>query len=251
MNYAAPYISGNSLIHSLDPRTKLIITIFIVSFTLLADNFTSLAILIFLLSLMMTLSQIRPLYIFTPLRASIWLLLFTFLIYLVSSPEYSLTHRLYAGILFTSRLIVLVLFISVLSLTTSPLDLCSGLEYLLSPLKRIKFPLGEVILIIHLSLRFIPTLFQELERIIKALSTRGINFKKGNILKQLKCLIPVMLVLFKNSFHRADELALVLEARGYQISQNRTKLKELRMTLKDYLCLLIVGIMLVVFWWVK
>jgi len=240
------YIPTNSLIHSLDPRTKLIITVFVVSFTLLANNFSSLGIIIFLLSLMIILTQIRPIYIFIHLLPSIWLLIFTFLIYLVSSQEYSLTHRLYLGTLFTSRLMVLILFISILSITTSPLDLCSGLEYLLSPLKRTRFPLQEIILIIHLSLRFIPTLFQELERILRALSARGIDFKKGNLLNRLTRLIPVMLMLFKNSFSRADELALVLESRGYQISKNRTKLKELRMTRKDYLFLLLVGVILVV-----
>jgi len=240
------YIPANSVIHSLDPRTKLLITVFVVSLTLLADNFSSLGVIIFLLSLMIILSQIRPSYIFLPLLPSIWLLIFTFLIYLVPFQEYSLTQRLYLGTLFTSRLIVLILFVSILSITTSPLALCSGLESLLSPLKRIRFPLPEVILIIHLSLRFIPSLFQELERIIRAFSARGTDFKKGNLLRRLTRLIPVMVVLFKNSFVRADELAFVLESRGYQISKNRTKLKELKMTRKDYLFLLLVGFILIV-----
>jgi len=176
--------------------------------------------------------------------------MFTFLIYLIATQGYSLNQRLYLGTLFTSKLIVLVLFVSVLSLTTSPLNLSHGLEYLLSPLKKIRIPTQDIILILHLSLRFIPTLFQELERTIIAQSARGVNFKKGNILTRLKHLIPIMVLLFKNSFRRADELALALESRGYQLNQTRTKLKEIKMTVKDYLFLLLMGITLVIFWWI-
>ncbi|MEW6096363.1 MAG: energy-coupling factor transporter transmembrane component T [bacterium] len=239
------YIPINSLIHSLDPRTKLIITVFLISLTLLSDNFTTLYLIVSILVLMIILTQIRFSYIFAQLLSLIWLLIFTFLIYLVPTQEYSLNQLLYLWTLFTSKLIVLVLFVSVLSLTTSPLDLSDGLEYFLSPLKKIRIPIQDIILIIHLSLRFIPTLFQELERTIRAQSARGVDFKKGNILTRLKRLIPVMVLLFKNSFRRADELALALESRGYHL--NKTRTKKLRMTIKDYLFLLLMGIILVIF----
>lgn len=244
-----PYIPGNSIIHLLDPRTKLLITVFVVYFTTLTNNFIKLCVITSLLVLMITLSQIQlKSLIFAPLRLIICLLIFTFLIYLAASPYYSLNQRLYSGTLFTFRLIILVLFVSILSLTTSPLNLCSGLEYLLNPLKKIRIPTQEIILIIHLSLRFIPILFQELETIINAQSTRGINFNKGNILNRLRRLIPIIILLFRISFHRADELALALESRGYQLHKNRTKLKELKMSLKDYLFILL-GIILMIFWW--
>ncbi len=220
------YIPGNSVIHSLDTRIKLIITVFLISFTLLADNFITLSVMISLLLLMIALTQIRLSYVFVPLRSLIWLLIFTFSIYLIDTQEYSLNQRLYLGVLFTSKLIILFLFVSVLSLTTSPLDLCHGLEYLLHPLKKIRIPTREIILIIHLSLRFIPTLFQELEKTIRAQAARGIDFKKGNILYRIRRLIPIMVLLFKNSCQRADELALALESRGYQLGKNRTKLNK-------------------------
>lgn len=245
------YIPGNSVIHSLDPRTKLIMTVSLLCLTLLSGNFTTLGVIIFFLLLMMTLTQIPFNYIFAPLRSLslIWLLIFTYLIYLVSSQEYPLNQRLYLGTLFTSKLIVLVLFVSVLSLTTSPLDLCHGLEYLSGPLKKIRIPIQDIILVIHLSLRFVPILFQEVKRIISAQSARGVDLKKGNILNRMKRLIPMIILLFKNSFYRADELALALEARGYQPSKDRTKLKELRMTIKDYLFLIFIGIILVIGDW--
>lgn len=243
------YVRANSVIHSLDPRTKLIIIVFVLYFTILTDNFIKLSIITSFLVLIIILSRIQlNSLIFAPLRSLIYLLIFTFLIYLVSSPsEYSLTQRLYSGILYTSRLIVLVLFISILSTTTSPIDLCFGLEYLLFPLKKIRIPTQKIIFIIHLSLMFIPILFQELERLINIYASRGVNFKKGNILNRIRRLIPIMILLFKISFHRADELALVLESRGYQLHKNRTKLKELKMTAKDYL-LIVIGIVLMIFW---
>lgn len=243
------YIPGNSVIHSLDPRTKLIMTVSLLCLTLLSGNFTTLGVIIFFLLLMMTLTQIPFSYIFAPLRSGIWLLIFTYLIYLVATQEYSLNQRLYLGTLFTSRLIVLILFVSVLSLTTSPLNLCYGLEYLLSPLKKIRIPTQDIILVIHLSLRFIPILFQEVERIMRAHSAQRVDLKKGNILNRIRHLIPMIILLFKNSFYRADELALALEARDYQPGKNRTKLKELRMTIKDYLFLIFIGIILVIGDW--
>lgn len=243
-------ISHNSIIHSLDPRTKLIITLSLILLTLLADNFTKLGVIVSILILMIVLAQIRISYIFRSVLSLFWLLIFTFLIYLIIPQEHSLDERLYMGTLVTSKLIVLILFVSILGLTTSPLDLCSGLEYLLTPLKKIKIPVAEIVLIIHLSLRFIPTLFQELERIIKAQSARGVNFKKGNILIRLKRLIPIMVLLFKNSLRRADELAFTLESRGYQLTKVRTKLRELKMTIRDYLFLLFIGITLAILEWI-
>jgi energy-coupling factor transport system permease protein len=234
------YIPGNSIIHSLDPRTKLIITLFFALFILLADNFISLGIICFVLILMIVLTRIKISYIFLPIRFLSWLLIFTLLIYLATS-------QFYLGVLFTLKLIILVLFVSILSLTTSPLDLCHGLEYLLNPIKKIKIPVQELILIIHLSMRFIPTLFQELDRIIKAHAVRGVDLKSGTYLTRIKRIIPIMVILFKNSFRRADELALALESRGYQMTKNRTKLKKLMMTTKDYSFLILMGIIMVLF----
>lgn len=241
------YIPGNSIIHSLDPRTKLIIIVFFALFILLADNFATIGITGFVLILIIVLTQLRISYILLPIRFLSLILIFTFLVYLVDSEGYSLNQRLYLGVLFTLRLIFIVLFVWVLSLTTSPLDLCHGLEYLLSPLKKLKIPISEIILIIHLSLRFIPTLFEELDRIIKAHSARGVDFKKGNIITRIKRLVPVMVLLFKNSFHRADELALVLDLKGYHLSKNRTKLKRLKMDIKDYSFFILIGIILLIF----
>ncbi|MEW6608100.1 MAG: energy-coupling factor transporter transmembrane protein EcfT [bacterium] len=238
------YIPGNSVIHSLDPRAKLIMIVTALLFTVLADNFTTLGIIIFILLLMIILTQLQLKDIFVQLRFLKWLLIWTFLIYLIAPQEYSLNQRLYSGTLFSVKLVVLILWVSVLGLTTSSVDLCHGLEYLLTPLKKIKIPIQDIILILHLSLRLIPILFEELNTAIKM---EEIEVKKGNILKKIRYIIPAMVLLFKNSFQRADELAVVLESSGDQIIKNRTK--KLKMAKKDYLFLSVIGITLVIGNW--
>ncbi|MDI6735772.1 MAG: energy-coupling factor transporter transmembrane component T [bacterium] len=232
------YIPGNSIIHSLDPRTKLLGTVFLLSLTLSTDNFIRLGIIIFVLSLMIILAQLQLRYVLGQLRPLIWFLIFTFLIYLLPVSAYSLNQRLCLGTLFTSKLIVLVLFVSILITTTPELDLVHGLEYLLSPLKKIRLPVQDLVLIIYLSLQFIPVLHEELQSIY------GVDIKSGNILNRLRHLLPMLIIVFRNSFEKADKLAFDLTSPNYPFSENATKL---RMTIKDYLFLGLLGIILVVF----
>ncbi|MFH1563423.1 MAG: energy-coupling factor transporter transmembrane protein EcfT [Nitrospirota bacterium] len=246
------YIPGNSIIHSLDPRTKLISTVFLLSFTLLINNFIKLGVIVSILLLIIILAHLqqpsfklvpgfKPVrYILVQLRPLVWFLIFTFSIYLLPVSSYSLNQRLCLGTLFTSKLIVLVLFVSILTTTTAELDLCHGLEYLLSPLKRLRLPVQDLVLIIYLSLQFIPILHEELERVTQ--SIKGVDFKKGNILNRLKHLLPMIVIVFKNSFEKADKLALDLPS-----GENTVNLKKLRMTIKDYLFLGLLGIILIIF----
>ncbi len=209
------YIPGNSIIHSLDPRTKLLGTVFLLLFTLLTDNFIRLGILIFILSLMIILAHLQPGYILGQLRPLSWFLIFTFLIYLLPVSAYSLSQRLYLGTLFTSKLIVLVLFVSILTTTTAELDLCYGLECLLSPLKKIRLPVQDMVLIIYLSLQFIPILHEELQSIY------GVDIKAGHILNRLKQLLPMLSIVFRNSFEKADKLALTLASPDYPLKRKK------------------------------
>ena len=135
----------------------------------------------------------------------------------------------------TARITLIVLGASLLTLTTSPVELADGIESLMSPLKYIKFPVHEFALIMSIALRFIPTLLDETDRIIKAQKARGADFDSGNIFKRAKALIPVLIPLLISSFRRADELADAMDARCYSGSKVRTKFKKMRVGWRDLL----------------
>lgn len=139
-----------------------------------------------------------------------------------------------AGFIF-ARISLIVLGASILTLTTSPVEIADGIESLLYPLKWIKFPVHEFALIMSIALRFIPTLLDETDRIIKAQKSRGADFESGNLFKRAKALIPVLIPLLVGSFRRADELADAMDARCYAGSKNRTRYKKLKMTWRDLL----------------
>lgn len=140
-----------------------------------------------------------------------------------------------------ARITLMVLGASLLTLTTSPVELADGIESLLYPLKFIKFPVHEFALIMSIALRFIPTLMEETDRIIKAQKARGGDFESGNIFKKIKALIPVLIPLLISSFRRADELADAMDARCYSGSKNRTKFKKMKMTYRDLMGILVVA----------
>ena len=135
----------------------------------------------------------------------------------------------------------MVLGASLLTLTTSPVELADGIESLLYPLKLIKFPVHEFALIMSIALRFIPTLLEETDRIIKAQKARGADFESGNIFKKIKALIPILIPLLISSFRRADELADAMDARCYSGSKNRTRYKKLTFTYRDLIGVLVIA----------
>ena len=137
-------------------------------------------------------------------------------------------------IMMALRLVLLVLGTSVLTLTTTPTDLTDGLESLLSPLKTVKFPVHDVAIIMSIALRFIPTLMDETQRIINAQKARGADFDTGNVFKRAKAMIPVLVPMFVSAFRRADELAFALDARCYNATENRTKMKKPHVTYRDF-----------------
>lgn len=139
------------------------------------------------------------------------------------------------------KITLVVLGASLLTLTTSPVDIADGIESLMYPLKWIKFPVHEFALIMSIALRFIPTLLDETDRIIKAQKARGANFESGNVFKRAKALIPVLIPLLISSFRRAEELADAMDARCYSGSKNRTKYKKMRLSWRDAIATLVVG----------
>ena len=154
------------------------------------------------------------------------------------------------GIFISMRFFLLVLVTSLLTLTTTPIEITDGIEYLLAPLKKVNFPVHELALMMSISLRFIPTLMQETEKIMKAQIARGVEFTSGPFKERLKAIIPLLIPLFISSFKRAEELAVAMEARGYRGGEGRTKYRQLKWTNVDtsmILLLMVVTALLVIF----
>ena len=156
------------------------------------------------------------------------------------------------GLQMAARLVFLILFSSLLTYTTSPIRLTDGIEHLLNPFRRIGVPAHELAMMMTIALRFIPTLLDETDRIMKAQSARGADFVTGSIIQRAKNMVPLLVPLFISAFRRADELAIAMEARCYRGGVNRTRMKELSITWVDYVGLgavFIVTAILLILWW--
>lgn len=249
------YYPANSVIHNLDPRTKIVLVMSFVTFIFISPtiigNIVSLVFLLFVIKL----SKIPAKVLLKTLKNVVALLILTgtLNIFFMQSGEvlfelYFLrvtTGGLYYAFRMIFRLIILVLASSMLTFTTKTLDFADGLENLLEPLKKIKFPSHEIAMMITIALRFIPTIVEELEKIKNAQISRGADFETGNFMKKIKSFIPILIPLFVSSFKRADELATAMESRCYRGDINRTKLKQLKRTKSDYIAFLILGIYLI------
>ena len=245
------YIPGNTIVHRLDPRIKIIL-VFMYMITLFLINSLVYYIPMFLFVYMtIKIANLSFLNIIKSLKSIIFILAFTTLIHIFSTPGKELVkfigltitlegieRAIYIGV----RLILLVIGTSYLTLTTSTTKLTDGIESLLSPLKVIKFPAHELAMMISIALRFIPTLFDEANKIRKAQLARGAEFDSGNIMKKAKSMVPLLVPLFINSFRRAKELAIAMESRGYRGSEGRTRLNPLKLRKLDYIVFIIVTI---------
>ncbi len=242
------YYQTDSVIHKLDPRLKICINFLFLIFVFISKtflgNFISFA---FLLSTII-LAKI-PLKIIVKIFKSLWLImLFSFLtnIFLVKSGKILLkmdyltitTGGIYYALQIIFRLVILIIASSMLTFTTKTLELAAGFESLLKPLKKLKFPSQEISLMITISLRFIPTIIEELDKIKKAQMSRGIDFESRKI-KNIRNFIAILIPLFVSSFKRADELALAMEARCYRGDIERTSIKIFKLDKNDYTAILI------------
>lgn len=243
------YYPGHSFLHRLDPRTKLVLAIaYIVAIFLCNNYYTYLACFVFLAGATL-LSQVPLKSILKSMKAILFLVLFTAVINVLFYKEghvyahwwvFTITD---GGLIFASkmtmRLIFLVLGTTLVTLTTTPMNLTDGLESLLTPLKWIKIPVHDIAIIMSIALRFIPTFMEEIDKITMAQKARGADFESGNVFKRAKALLPVLIPLFVSAFRRADELALALDARCYAATPKRTKMKVLRFSWLDLLATLL------------
>lgn len=241
------YFPGESIVHKYDPRLKIItMIIFIISLFFINTYFPYVFVVAYLL-LVINIAKIPIKMVLRGLRPLRIIILITFVINLFFLPGeeifrfYFLSisrQGLNTAILMAIRLILLVLGTSLLTYTTSPIELTDGIESLLNPLKKIKVPAHEIAMMMTIALRFIPTLIEETDKIMKAQMARGADFESGNILKRAKNLVPLLVPLFLNSFRRADELATAMEARCYRGGEGRTKMKVLKITKIDQILFL-------------
>lgn len=236
------YIPGNSVVHRLDPRTKIIITLAYMILLFALNKFYGYIFPVAFLLIAVTLSRIPARYLLKGLKPLIFIIALTFILnsfmikgrVIYEIGPLDITYEgLSQGAFMTIRLILLITGTSLLTLTTSPISLTDGIERLLSPFKKIGVPAHELAMMMTIALRFIPTLLEETDKIMKAQMARGADFESGNLINRAKNLVPLLVPLFISAFRRADDLAMAMEARCYRGGDNRTRLKELKMTFID------------------
>jgi energy-coupling factor transport system permease protein len=239
------YFPGQSAIHKLDPRMKIIIAIIYITAIFLASDIYILAMVFAVNLIIIALSKIPFIIIIKALKPLIFIMAFTFFIniFMIAGDTLLLEIafiRIYLdglihAVFMITRIVSLVSATSIfITYTTSPTMLTDAIERLLSPLKKIKVPVHEFAMMMILTLTYIPVLIEELEKIINAQKARGADFYSGNILKRAKALIPVLIPLIVSAFRRADELATAMECRCYRVGEGRTKMKRLRYAAKDF-----------------
>ncbi|MEW8987519.1 MAG: energy-coupling factor transporter transmembrane protein EcfT, partial [Bacillus sp. (in: firmicutes)] len=210
------YIPADSVLHRMDPRSKLVLIFLFVCVVFLANNALTYGTLLVYTLTMLSLSKISIRFIMAGLKPVLWLVVFTLLLHLFLTKEGNLLFQwgwievyeegIKQGLFISLRFFLLILMTSLLTLTTTPIEITDGLEELLGPLKRVKFPVHELALMMSISLRFIPTLMQETDKIMKAQSARGVDFTGGPVKDRVKAIIPLLIPLFISSFKRAEEL---------------------------------------------
>lgn len=236
------YVPGASALHRLDARAKFVAVALLIAALFSTRHPLAYGLIAALVALATALSGTRPGAILDGLRPILALLVFTALINVFTTPGEAV-YRVgpvavtregltVAGLLAT-RLILLVWATTLMTMTTTPMALTDGLERLFGPLKRLRVPVHEVALMMSISLRFIPTMFEEAERIMKAQMSRGADFESGSPLRRARALIPILVPLFVASFRRAEELALAMEARAYTGGEGRTHFREARFSRRD------------------
>lgn len=236
------YIPTNSVIHQLDPRIKIaIIALFMVCVFFVPNLLMYLPVFAGLIGVIL-LSKISPKYVLKGLKPLRLIILLTFVLNALVTPgeiiaEFWIFKITSEGLLRASfmaiRLMLLVLGTSMLTLSTSPIELTDGLEAIFKPLSRFGFPAHELAMMMSIALRFIPTLIEESDKIMKAQTARGADFESGGMIQRAKSLVPLLVPLFINSLRRAEELATAMEARCYRGGEGRTRLNELRLKRGD------------------
>jgi len=248
------YLPLDSLIHKLDSRTKIISTIFYIVSVFLINNLYSYALVVLYLILCISFSKVHFKFILKGLRPIVFLIVFTSILQLFFTSGVEVLYKLGPFVIYKEsvirtivlifRLIFMIVGTSLMTLTTSPIELTDGIESLMRPLKRIGVPAHEIAMMLTIALRYIPILMDETDKIMKAQMSRGAELDSKNIIKKAKNLIPILIPLFVSSIRRSDELSMAMESRCYRGGEGRTKLKKLEFVSMDYVAFAITGVYL-------
>lgn len=243
------YFPGDTIIHRLDPRIKILVALLFLVAVFVVHTMWGFLALAILFGMITAAAKLGVVTILRSIRPLLFIIIFTFVLnilfysgetiywqwgYLVISKE-----GIEKAIFIAIRLVLLIVATSLLTLTTSPMQLTDGLESLLRPMKKIKFPVHEMSMMMSIAMRFIPTLIEETDRIMKAQTARGAEFDSGNLFKKAKNMIPLLVPLFVGAFKRADELALAMESRCYHGDEGRTRMKVLCLQKMDVVALIL------------
>lgn len=252
------FFPGKSIIHRLDPRTKLILLVIYIVMLFVADSWLSYGIMLLILVSCIHLSRIPLKAIVRGMKPVVMILIFTGVLNLFFTDGGTVlvdfwiititSEGLIRAIFMMSRILMLISGTFLLTYTTSPISLTDGLESLMGPLKKLHVPVHELSMMMCIALRFIPTLIEETDKIMCAQKARGADFESGNIMQKAKALVPILVPLFISAFRRADELATAMECRCYQGDVGRTKMKLLRYSRGDLeaFCFGILGLAVIV-----
>ena len=238
------YFPGNSIIHRLDPRTKILLVILLIITSFSAQNYLCIGLSVFFVVAIMLLSKISLKLYFKSMKVIFFIILFTSVMNLFYGKGYTIFRfgfinvtigALNNSIFIAARLLCMICIGSALTFTTSPTDLTDALEKLLSPLKIFKLHVNELAMMITIALRFVPTLLIETDKIINAQKSRGADLETGSLISRAKSLIPILVPLFVSSFRRAYDLSIAMDCRCYTGGNNRTRMKVLSFKLTDFI----------------
>ena len=236
------YFPGKSVLHRLDPRMKILLTVGYIIMLFSVSNPLGLCVGILFLVFAYAISGIPPRMITKSLKPVIPIIIFTTVLnmfFVKGDPlfDWWIFHisrqGLLTAVVMTIRIICLIAGTSLLTYTTSPITLTDGLERLMKPLKKVHFPVHELSMMMTIALRFIPTLIEETDKILNAQKARGADLESGGIMQRAKALVPILIPLFVSAFRRADELALAMECRCYRGDVGRTRMKQLHYSWQD------------------
>ena len=237
------YFPGNSPVHRLDPRTKLLLLVGYITALFTAENWLSYLVVFTFLSIAIVISTISLKTIVSGMKPLAMILVFTGILNIFFTTGENVAVKFWVitiywegvvrAVFMMARILMLITGTFLLTYTTSPIALTDGLESLLGPLKKLRMPVHELAMMMCIALRFIPTLIEETDRIMSAQKARGADFESGNLVRRVKALVPILVPLFISAFRRADELAVAMECRCYHGGEGRTKMKLLRYRLLD------------------
>ena len=250
------YYPADSVVHRMDPRIKIVLLIALIVAIFLAGNLLAFVPVVVFLIVATKLAKVPMKLMVKGLKPLRFILILTFLLNLFFLPGetellslgFAVIKResLLTAVHYSLRLILLVLGSSLLTLTTPPIVLTDGLERLLSPLRVFHFPAHEMAMMMSIALRFIPTLLEEADKIMKAQTARGADFESGNLIARAKAMVPLLVPLFVSAFRRAGDLAMAMEARCYHGGEGRTRLRVLKCERRDYIACAVMAVLIAV-----